>query len=244
MIEIIQQYWRNFLFTDGYRYTGLVVTLWLLVASIAAGFVLALPLSIARTSSNRWLARCIGLYTYVFRGTPLYVQLMLCYSGLYGLHVVQMHALLADFFRSAMNCTLLAFALNECAYMTEILAGAIRSVPYGEVEAARAMGMSRYTLYRRVLIPSAIRRALPMCGNEVILMLHSTTLAFTATIPDLMKVTRDVNSATYASFSAFGIAAVLYATVAFTLVWGFRRLEERGLSFLKPAAAGRQQRHR
>jgi histidine transport system permease protein len=168
------------------------------------------------------------------------VQLLLCYSGLYGLQVVQAHALLADFFRSAMNCTLLAFALNEGAYMTEILAGAIRAVPYGEVEAAKAMGMSSFTLYRRVVMPSAMRRALPMCGNEVILMLHSTTLAFTATIPDLMKVTRDVNSATYASFSAFGIAAGLYATVAFTLVWAFRKLEERGLSFLKPAATGRQ----
>jgi histidine transport system permease protein len=240
MIDIVQQYWRNFLFTDGYQSTGLVVTLWLLVASIASGFLLALPLSVARTSSNRWLSRAIGLYTYVFRGTPLYVQLLLCYSGLYGLQVVQAHALLADFFRGAMNCTLLAFALNECAYMTEILAGAIRAVPYGEVEAAQAMGMSPFTLYRRVVMPSALRRALPMCGNEVILMLHSTTLAFTATIPDLMKVTRDVNSATYASFSAFGIAACLYATIAFALVWAFRRLEARGLSFLKPAAAGRQ----
>ncbi|WP_323119011.1 ABC transporter permease [Burkholderia alba] len=239
MIDIIRDYWQLYLYTDGYQPTGLVVTLWLLAASVVLGFALAVPLSIARASPNRWLSAPVWLYTYVFRGTPLYVQLLLCYSGLYGLEVVQAHAPLADFFRSAMNCTLLAFALNECAYTTEILAGAIRSTAYGEVEAGRAYGMSSFTLYRRIVLPSALRRALPMYGNEVILMLHSTTLAFTATVPDLMKVTRDVNSATYASFPAFGISACLYAAVAFALVGIFRMLEGRWLAFLKPAAAGR-----
>jgi histidine transport system permease protein len=90
-------------------------------------------------------------------------------------------------------------------------AGAIRATPYGEIEAGRAYGMSKFTLYRRIILPSALRRSLPYYSNEVILMLHSTTLAFTATVPDLLKVARDVNSATYSSFEAFGIAAVLYA---------------------------------
>lgn len=239
MIDILRQYWQTLLFSDGYQSTGLVVTLWLLAASLLLGFLLALPLAIARASPKRWLSGPVWFYTYVFRGTPLYVQLLLCYSGLYGLEVVQSHALLSDFFRNAVNCTLFAFALNECAYTTEILAGAIRATAPGEIEAGRAYGMSAFTLYRRIVLPSALRRALPMYSNEAILMLHSTSLAFTATVPDLMKVTRDINSATYASFSAFGIAACLYAAVAFTLVWIFRKLEARWLAYLKPAAPGR-----
>ena len=239
MMDIIRQYWQNYLFTDGYQFTGLAITLWLLVASIVLGFVLALPLAIARASSNRLLSAPVWLFTYVFRGTPLYVQLLLCYTGLYSLQVVQSHALLDSFFRSAMNCTLLAFALNECAYVTEIMAGAIKTTPYGEVEAGYAFGMSRFTLHRRIVLPSALRRALPMYSNEVILMLHSTTLAFTATVPDILKVARDVNSATYASFEAFGIAACLYASIAFLLVWIFRKLEKRLLAFLGPASAAR-----
>jgi histidine transport system permease protein len=96
--------------------------------------------------------------------------------------------------------------------------------------------MSSFTLYRRVILPSALRRALPYYSNEVILMLHSTTLAFTATVPDILKVARDVNSATYASFEAFGIAGALYAVIVFALVWLFRRGEQRWLAFLKPQA--------
>lgn len=234
MIDILRQYWQNYLYTDGFQLTGLAVTLWLLVASLGLGFMLALPLSVARASRNRFLSVPVWLFTYVFRGTPLYVQLLICYTGLYSLEVVRTHALLDAFFRDAMNCTLLAFALNECAYATEIFAGAIKATAYGEIEAAFAVGMSRLTVYRRIILPSALRRALPMYGNEAILMLHSTTLAFTATIPEILKVTRDVNSATYASFEAFGIAALLYATIAFALVWMFRRLEQRFLAYLKP----------
>jgi len=234
VIDIIRQYWLNFLFTDGYRYTGLVITLWLLVFSIVAGFLLAVPLAVARSSSNRYISGPVWLFTYVFRGTPLYVQLLIIYTGIYSLQVVHSNVLLDSFFRSAMNCTLLAFALNECAYVTEIFAGTIKSTPYGEIEAAQAYGMSKFKLYTRIILPSALRRALPNYSNEVILMLHATTLAFTATVPDILKITRDVNSATYASFQAYSIAAVLYACIVFTLVWAFRRLETRMLAFLKP----------
>ena len=142
MLEIIQEYWQNYLFTDGYRITGLAITMWLLVVSIGLGFCLSIPLAVARVSKNRFLSRSVWLYTYVFRGTPLYVQLLLCYTGLYSLQVVRDHMLLDQFFRNGMNCTLLAFTLNTCAYTTEIFAGAIKATPYGEIEAARAYGMS------------------------------------------------------------------------------------------------------
>jgi histidine transport system permease protein len=236
VIQLIGQYWQSFLYSDGYGLSGLVITLWLLVVSVGLGFCLALPLAIARASRNRFISGPVWLYTYVFRGTPLYVQLLLCYTGLYTLQVVHDHALLNAFFRSAMNCTLLAFTLNECAYATEIFAGSIKATSAGEVEAGLAYGMSRFTLYRRVILPSALRRALPTYSNEVILMLHATTLAFTATVPDILKITRDVNSATYMSFQAYGIAAILYAAIAFALIWMFRRLEARWLAYLKPQA--------
>jgi histidine transport system permease protein len=234
VITIVSQYWQNYLYTDGYRLSGLAITLWLLVVSIFLGFILAVPFAIARASSNRWVSRPVGVFTYVFRGTPLYVQLLMCYTGIYSLQVVHHHAMLDTFFRNAMNCTLLAFTLNECAYATEIFAGSIRATAAGEIEAGLAYGMSRFTLYRRIILPSAFRRSLPGYSNEVILMLHATTLAFTATVPDILKVTRDVNSATYMPFQAYGIAALLYAIVVFALIWMFRKLEGRWLAFLSP----------
>lgn len=236
MIEIIQEYWKAYLWHDGYHISGVAMSLWLLVVSLSAGFVISVPLSVARVSKNPLIRGPVWLYTYVFRGTPLYVQLLILYTGVYSLDAVREQPLLDAFFREGINCTLLAFALNTCAYTTEIFAGAIRATQYGEIEAARAYGMSSFTLYRRIILPSALRRALPYYSNEVILMLHSTTLAFTATVPDILKVARDVNSATYASFEAFGIAAVLYAVIVFVLVWLFRRCELRWLAFLKPQA--------
>ena len=235
MIELIQEYWRPFLFTDGESLTGLAMTLWLLVASLAMGFVLSLPLAILRTSHWALLRWPVQLFTYVFRGTPLYIQLLICYSGLYGIAAIRQQPLLEAFFRDAMNCTLLAFTLNTCAYTVEIFAGAIRSIPYGEIEAAHAYGLSGWRLHWRLILPSALRRALPYYSNEVILMLHATSVAFTATIPDILKVARDANAATFMTFQAFGIAGLLYLGLSFGLVAAFRLAERRWLSFLGPA---------
>ncbi|MGI4860867.1 MAG: ABC transporter permease [Janthinobacterium lividum] len=234
MIQILHDYWKPFLYSDGFQYTGLVITLWLLVFSISVGFCLSVPLAIARVSPKLWLRAPVWLFTYVFRGTPLYVQLLLFYTGLYSLHVVRDTAALNAFFREGMNCTLLAFSLNTCAYTTEIFAGAIKATPSGEVEAARAYGMSAFNLYRRVILPSALRRALPYYSNEVILMLHATTVAFTATVPDILKVARDANSATYMTFQSFTIAGAFYLVISFALVYLFRRAERRWLAYLKP----------
>jgi histidine transport system permease protein len=237
MIDILSQFGRAFLYWDGQGVSGLAMTLWLLVASLAIGLTMAVPLAVARVSHNRWLSVPVRCYTYVFRGTPLYVQLLLIYSGLYSLEVVRAHPALNEFFRSGLNCAILAFGLNTGAYTTEIFAGAIRSISHGEVEAARAYGMHRFTMYRRIVLPSALRRALPLYSNEVILMLHATTIAFTATVPDVLKVARDANSATYLSFQAFGIAASIYLAVSFALVALFRRAERHWLAYL---AVGRR----
>lgn len=237
MIQIFAGYWRPFLYSDGMRASGLVVKLWLLTASISCSASARRSRSRARAclaclSRNRWLSTPVRIYTYVFRGTPLYVQLLLLYTGMYSLEFARTQSLLEAFFRNGFNCAILACALNTCAYTTEIFARAIRAIPHGEVEAARAYGMSRFTMYRRVILPSALRRALPLYSNEVILMLHATTVAFTATVPDILKVARDANSATYQSFESFGIAALMYLAISFALVAAFRRAEKRWLGYL------------
>ena len=234
MIEIIENYWRALLWSDGHNFSGLAVTMWLLVISIGIGFFVSIPLAVARVSPNRRISGLVWLFTYVFRGTPLYVQLLLIYSGIYSLEFVRGVDLLNVFFRSGYNCTLLALVLNTCAYTTEMFAGAIKATYYGEIEAARAYGMSTFTVYRRIIIPGALRRALPAYSNEVILMLHATSLAFTATVPDILKIARDANAATYKSFQAFGIAGLMYLTITFALVALFRRAERRWLAHLAP----------
>jgi histidine transport system permease protein len=235
MIELLQEYWKPFLYHDGQHITGLAMTLWLLSASIFFGFVMSIPLSIARASTNGWVRCPVQLYTFLFRGTPLYIQLLICYTGIYSIAAVRAQPMLDAFFRDALNCTILAFALNTCAYTTEIFAGAIRSMNHGEVEAAKAYGLRGWKLYAYVIMPSALRRSLPYYSNEVILMLHSTTIAFTATVPDILKVARDANSATFMTFQSFGIAAAIYLAVSFSLVGSFRLAERRWLSFLGPA---------
>ena len=129
MIEIIQQYWQSYLWTDGFQMTGVAMTAWLLVLSIAIGFVLAVPLSIARVSEHAFVRGPVWFFTYIFRGTPLYVQLLIIYTGIYSLEFVHAHERLDEFFREGLNCTILAFALNTAAYTTEIFAVAIRSIP-------------------------------------------------------------------------------------------------------------------
>lgn len=235
MIEILQQYWQSLLWSDGYRFTGVAVTLWLLISSVVMGGLLAIPMAVARVSSISWVRFPVWLYTYIFRGTPLYVQLLVFYSGMYSLEIVRGTDFLNAFFRSGLNCTILALTLNTCAYTTEIFAGAIRSMNHGEVEAAKAYGLTGWRLYTYVIMPSALRRSLPYYSNEVILMLHSTTVAFTATVPDILKVARDANSATFLTFQSFGIAALIYLTVTFILVGLFRLAERRWLAFLGPS---------
>lgn len=237
MIELIQEYGPAFIYHDGAGLSGVAMTLWLFVLSIVLGFLISIPLAIARVSPHFWLRWPVEFYTYVFRGTPLYIQLLICYTGLYGLEVVRDSALLNQFFRNALNCTVLAFVLNTCAYTVEIFAGAIRNIPQGEIEAARAYGLYGWRLNLYVVIPAALRRSIPAYSNELILMLHATSLAFTATIADILKVARDANAATFMTFEAFGIAAILYMLLSFVLVGLFRLAERRWMSFLSPSRA-------
>ncbi len=233
MIDMFQQYWQQYLWGTLAHPSGLVITLWLTVASLGIGFILAVPLAVAKASTNGWVSVPVSIYTYVIRGTPLYVQLLFLYSGIYSLDFVHSTPGLNSFFRDAFNCTLLAFALNTGAYTTEIFSGAIKATPRGEIEAARAFGMSGLTLYRHIILPSALRRALPAYSNEVILMLHATTIASTATVADLLKVARNAASDYYLPFVAYGSAAILYLCTSIALIWIFRKAERRWLGHLQ-----------
>lgn len=237
MIEFIKQYGPQYFgYVEGYGFqlSGLVMTLWILVLSLVIAMVMSIPLAIMRVSSNRLLSNTVKLYTFVFRGTPLYVQLLLVYTGFFGLSFVRSSDLLTEFFRSGLNCVILAFSVNCCAYLTEVLAGSIKAIPADEIEAARAYGYSTYKLYTQVILPSALKRSIPYYSNEVILLLHSTSIAFTATVPELLKIARDVNSETFAPFLSFGFAGVIYATIATIFVVAFKRFERRSLMFLRP----------
>lgn len=232
MMDVLESFWRAYLFESHGSLSGVAVTLWLLVLSVTMGFVLALFMAVGRVSPRRWIAWPLWAFSYVFRGTPLYVQILFIYAGIYSLNIIKQTPSLAQFFQSGFNCLVLALTLNTAAYTMEIFAGAIRATSAGEIEAARAFGMSRLQQYRRVILPSALRRALPAYSNEVILMLHATSLAFTATVPDILKVARDANSATYQTFAAYGIAALLYLILSFTLIGLFRHFERRTLAYL------------
>ena len=225
MFELLEMYWKPFLYFDGYSYSGLVITMWLLIFSVVVGFLLSIPLAVARNSEFKTLSWSVSAFTTIFRGTPLYLQLLICYSGVYSLSFVQEQALLGQFFRDGMYCTLLTFSLNTAAYMCEMLAGALKNVDAGEIEAAKAFGMSRFKTYLYVIFPSALKQSIPQYSNEVIITLHSTTIAFTATVPDILKVARDANSATYMTFQSFGLAAILYLILSFTLFYFFRKFE-------------------
>lgn len=232
MIDLIKQYWQPFLWGSPNHISGLAMTLWLTVVSCAMGFVVSLPLSVARAAGPGWIRWPIWLFTFVFRGTPLYVQLLIIYSGIYGLDFVRNTPGVGAFFKDALNCTILAFTLNTCAYTTELLTGAVKATPRGELEAARSLGLAGLNLYQRIVLPSALRRALPAYSNEVILMLHATSLASAATVPDILKVARDANADYYLPFPAFGIAALLYACLSVTFISLFRKAEQKWLKHL------------
>ena len=214
---------------------GLLMSMQLLALCLATGFVCAVPLAIARISSRRWLAAPVWAFTYVIRGTPLLVQVFIVYYGLAQFPAVR-ESMVWPLLREAWFCAWLAFSVNTIAYTTEIFAGALRATAAGEIEAARAYGLEGWRLYRRVLLPSALRRALPQYGNEVVSLMHATSIASTVTLVDITRVARDVYANHLLPVEAFGTAAVIYFLLTFAMVGGFRLLERRYLRHLLPQA--------
>jgi arginine/ornithine transport system permease protein len=213
---------------------GVWITLQLTVLALAAGFAIALPAGIARARRMPVATPLIDGYVQLFRGTPLLVQTFLIYYGLAQFAVVRdswAWALLRD----PWWCALIAFSLNSGAYLTEIVRGAVATAPAGEIDAARALGLSPRQVDALVLLPSALRRALPQFGNEAVFMLHASVVASVITLQDILGAGRTLNARYYLAYEGFLTAALLYAAITALIVVLFRRLERRYLRHLSPA---------
>jgi len=213
-------------------FEGLKNTLILVSLSLVIGLICAIPLAVLRTSKNIFISSPIRVYVYFFRGTPLLVQMFLIYYGMGQFEPIK-SSFAWVFFKEAYFCALFAFTLNTCAYTTEIIRGAIENTPHGEIEAAKAAGMSYFLRIRRIILPSAFRRALPSYGNEIIFMLHGSSLASVITIIDITGAARIINSRFYSPYEAFLTAAVFYMSITFLIVWLVKKLEFRWFAHLR-----------
>ncbi len=210
-------------------FSGLWTTVWLVGLSLLIGICIAVPMAIARNSKNYLLSLPAWGYIYFFRGTPLLVQLYLIYYGM-----DQFFPVKDTLWENAWFCALVAFVLNTSAYTAEIIRGAINGLPKGEIEAAKAYGMSLFQTYRRIILPSALRRSLPAYSNEVIFMIHGSAVAGIVTIMDLTGAARLVNSRYYAPFESFLTAGLFYMCLTFIVLWCFKGAERRFLGYLRP----------
>lgn len=206
--------------------TGLANTAILFISTTIVGGLVAIPLGVARALRIPVLNPLITGYTYLFRGTPLLVQTYFLYYGVGEFSVVR-DSFAWPLLREAWGCAFIAFSINTAAYVTEIVCGGIRSVPAGEVEAAKAAGMMPLTRLRRIILPSAFRRMLPTYSNEVIFALHATVVASTITIIDVLGAGRTLNGMYYLAYEGFITAGLIYLLLTFGVTRLFRFLERR-----------------
>lgn len=196
--------------------SAIPLTLLLAFNSIALGAVLAVGIAVARLSPVallRWVAQS---YVFVFRGTPLLVQIFLIYYGLSQFPAIR-HSILWPVLREPYWCAIFALAMNTGAYSSEIIRGGLLSVPAGQIEAARACGMPRFMIFRRITLPLAIRQALPGYGNEMISMIKATSLASIITLMEVTGVAGRIISESYRAIEVFVIAGAIYLAINFLL---------------------------
>ncbi|WP_319534258.1 arginine ABC transporter permease ArtM [uncultured Vibrio sp.] len=208
---------------------GLGTSIQLTVASLIVGCILALLMTltlILRTPGLHWLSR--GIIT-LFTGTPLLVQIFLVYYGPGQFDVIR-ESFLWSWLRQPWFCAMVALALNTASYSTQLFKGAFNAIPSGQWQACRALGMDKSTTLK-VLLPYAIRRAVPAYSNEVILVFKGTSLASTITIMDLMGYAQRINAQTYDTLTVFGVAGAFYLTVNGILTLIFRKVEKKVLAF-------------
>lgn len=226
---------------------GAFVSIKLVAITVTIGLLLAIPIGIAR-ASRRWYLRLAPFaYIYVFRGTPLLVQLFLVYYGLSQFEFIRTSSVWTGWhfavdltnlgvawhwqwnlpgLRNAFTCALVTMTLHTAAYIAEIIRGAIQVVPRGELEAAYVLGLSKYKTLRFIIMPRAIRIGLPAYSNEVILMLKASALASTITVMELTGVARTLSAKTYLQAEFFVAAGVFYLSLTFILLQVFRLLEK------------------
>lgn len=206
---------------------GARVTIEITALSVVIGLVLAVPLALLRISANPLLWMPAYGYILYFRGTPLLVQIFLIYYGS-GQFVPELQAIgLWGFFRQAWFCAVLSLTLNTAGYTAEILRGAIQAVPHGEIEAARACGMSGWLLYRRIILPKAFRLALPAYSNEVVFLFQATSLVSIISLMDLTGVARVIAARSFAFYELYITAGAIYLVITYGILFIFRRVEYR-----------------
>lgn len=213
---------------------ALPTTLALFVLSIGLGGILALSVVWMRVSRNPVLERIAAGYIFIFRGSPLMIQMFLVYYGLSQFPEVR-HSFAWPVLKDAFACAVISLAFCTAGYTAEIFRGGLLAVPGREIEAGRATGMSGLTLLRRIIAPIALRQALPAYSTEIVLMLKSTALASLVTVWEVTGVAQRIISQTYRTMEVFLCAAAIYLILNFIIVRLFALLEYRLSPHLRPA---------
>ncbi|MCA3555511.1 ABC transporter permease [Aestuariivirga sp.] len=209
---------------------GIWLTIQLLVLSMVFGLIIAVPVGLVQVTGPRWLGAIARGYCTLMRGTPLLVQLWLLYFGLGSVFASYPEIRQSVFWpvlREGYFYAVLAFSLNEGGYAGEIMRGAFLSVPKGELESARAFGMSPWRVLRRIWLPRAFRNVLPTLAGETVLMLKATPLAATVTVLDIFGVILRVRQNTYLTYEPLLLAAALYMVITLVITQMFARIESR-----------------
>lgn len=194
---------------------GVVTTVWLTLAAIAGGLVLGFGLALARLSKHRWLNGPAHFYIWLFRGTPLLVQLIIIYTGLPQLGLKL----------SVIESALLGLVLNEAAYLAEIVRGGIQSISVGQTHAARAMGFTGAQTMRYIIMPQAMRLIVPTLGNSINGLLKTTSVTSVISMEELLRRTQTLIQEKFMVLELFLVAALYYLLL--TTMWDLvqRRIE-------------------
>ena len=193
-----------------------VVTLKLLSLSLFFGIFIGLLFAILRLSKNSLVSKFAYGYSYIFRGTPLLVQIFIIYYGLGQIEYFRT-TFLWVIFKEPYWCAIIAFALNTGAYTSEILRSAFQTIKPGIIEAGKSLGISNKIIFYKIQIPVAIRQSLPAYGNEIILMMKGTSLASTVTLMDITGVAKHIVSTTYKPLEVFLMAGGIYLFMTFII---------------------------
>ena len=193
-----------------------LITLKLLSVSLIIGMFLGLFFAILRLNKNQIVNKFAYGYSYVFRGTPLLVQIFIIYFGLGQIEYLRT-TFLWEILKEPYWCAIIAFALNTGAYTSEILRSAFQTIKPGIIEAGKSLGISNKIIFYKIQIPIAIRQSLPAYGNEIILMMKGTSLASTVTLMDLTGVAKYIISTTFKPIEVFIVAGGIYLFMTFII---------------------------
>ena len=193
-----------------------IVTLKLLSVSLIIGLFIGLFFAVLRLNKNIFINKFAYGYSYIFRGTPLLVQIFIIYFGLGQIELVR-SSFLWVVLKEPYWCAIIAFALNTGAYTSEILRSAFQTIKPGIIEAGKSLGISKKEIFYKIQIPIAIRQSLPAYGNEIILMLKGTSLASTVTLMDLTGVAKYIISTTFKPIEVFIVAGGIYLFMTFII---------------------------